>query len=330
MQSKRLVYKLCKKVFMFLLPIVILVGSVQGQHGWYAIQHKQTEKDFNAVYFIDSKRGWVAGDNGLVLYTKDAGFTWTQQRTGTSESINDIYFQSKENGYLLAANRIFYTNDGGEEWREIRRFMPEDFDGAMPELYSVRFAHRKRGWIVGSISRKDTVVDSLVLYTNDGGTTWERQRIPIKTELINLDFISDDRGWIVGAAGVILHTRDGGKTWVQQRSGTDATLYHVDFRDKKIGWAVGERGTILHTTDGGEVWRAIPVSSKATFLSVKFINDEQGWIAGHGGTIMRSGDGGQTWIQQESKTQQNIYALFISKDNGWAVGGNGVVLQYDL
>jgi photosystem II stability/assembly factor-like uncharacterized protein len=54
-----------------------------------------------------------------------------------------------------------------------------------------------------------------------------------------------------------------------------------------------------------------------------------GWIAGRGGVILRSGDGGRTWIQQETRTKQNLYALFVDKKNGWAVGANGTILQYE-
>ena len=39
-----------------------------------------------------------------------------------------------------------------------------------------------------------------------------------------------------------------------------------------------------------------------------------------GGAILRSGDGGRTWIEQESGTKQNLYAMFMMKKNGWAVG----------
>jgi photosystem II stability/assembly factor-like uncharacterized protein len=46
--------------------------------------------------------------------------------------------------------------------------------------------------------------------------------------------------------------------------------------------------------------------------------------------ILRSGDGGQAWVQQEgTRTKENLYALFIEKKNGWAVGSNGVVMQYE-
>ncbi|MFN2454221.1 MAG: WD40/YVTN/BNR-like repeat-containing protein [Pyrinomonadaceae bacterium] len=316
------------------LPVVLGLalaasGIVAAAGGWRVVRQGLAGKDLNAVYFTDTKRGWIAGDEGFVGYTEDGGRHWERQKLATGDAVNDIYFRNRDDGFLLAGNRIFETQDGGEEWREAARFAAQDFGGAQPELYSVRFGSKKRGWVVGSASRRDKVVDSLVLNTNDGGASWVRQPVAVRTELIHVDFVNDERGWIVGASGTILHTEDGGDTWTPQRSNTDATLYHVDFRNNRIGWAVGERGTVLRTTDGGDAWFPVTVPVRATLLSVQFVNDDEGWIVGRGGTILRTGDGGRTWIRQQSRTTQNLYAFFADKKNNWAVGGDGMVLQYE-
>ncbi|HEX7315818.1 MAG TPA: YCF48-related protein [Pyrinomonadaceae bacterium] len=296
--------------------------------GWSGGRQGVPGKDLNAVYFLDSKRGWVAGDGGLVLHTRDAGRTWSRQTVETKESFNDVYFRNEEDGYLLAASQIFTTDDGGESWRPAARFTALTF-GAEPELYSVRFTSKKRGWIVGSLSRGESVIDSLVLSTDNGGASWQRQRVPVRDELIHLDFDGDRRGWVVGSGGRILYTRDGGETWDVQNSGTSAALYHVDFEGDERGWAVGERGTILRTEDGGHTWRAVPPPVRTTLLSVKFLNKEEGWAVGRGGVILRTADGGSTWVQQETNTRQHLYALFFDKKAGWAVGADGLVLRYE-
>jgi photosystem II stability/assembly factor-like uncharacterized protein len=312
-----------------LLAAGLAAGALVRQEGWRTERHGQQGKDLNAVHFVDSKRGWAAGDGGLVLRTDDSGRSWTRQTVSARESINDIYFRDKEDGYLLSGNQILVTEDGGATWRVAGRFPASSFGGAEPELYSVRFTSKKKGWVVGSLSRRESVVDSLVLYTEDAGTAWNRRPVPTKDELIHLDFDGEKRGWVVGAGGTILHTRDGGETWVRQNPPTQATLYHVDFDNSRRGWAVGERGTILRTADGGETWTAVPPPVRTTLLSVKFADDDNGWIVGRGGVILRSEDGGQTWVRQESNTRQNIYALHFDKKLGWAVGGDGTVLRYE-
>lgn len=311
---------------------VVPAGSAQQEGvGWKGTRHGAAGKDLNTVYFSDTKRGWMAGDDGLVFRTEDSGRTWIEQPIGTNEQINDLYFRDRQDGYLVAGTGILVTDDSGRTWREARSFRPADFGGGVPELYSVRFASRKKGWIVGSVSRRDVVTDSLVLLTEDAGATWRPQPMPSRDELIHLDFANEKRGWIVGDKGTILTTTDGGANWSRQRVGTNATLYHVDFVDDERGWAVGERGTILRTINGGEKWTSVSVPGwqRTTFLSVQFVNDEQGWIVGRGGVILRSDDGGRTWIRQESGTKQNLYALFVNKKQGWAVGGDGMVLQYE-
>jgi photosystem II stability/assembly factor-like uncharacterized protein len=311
------------------LVLLLVCSTALAQQGWTPSRIGPARKDLNTVYFLDNKRGWVAGDGGFLSRTDDGGQTWVQQAVGTSDAINDIYFRSKEDGFLLAGNAIFISRDSGTRWTEARRFQPAEFNGATAELYSVRFSSKKKGWVVGSVSKDDRVTDSILVYTDDGGNTWQRQRAPSRTELIHIDFVDEKRGWIVGAQGVILHTIDGGQNWMAQRSGTKDTIYHVDFRDERRGWAVGEHGTILRTMDGGETWTAVESPVRATFLSVQFVNEDQGWIVGRSGVILRSDDGGRAWIQQENKTKQNLYGLYFSKKVGWAVGGDGVVLRYE-
>jgi len=303
-------------------------GRIFAQNAWVPAKVGVKGKDLNTVYFLDSKRGWVGGDGGYLSRTDDGGQTWIRQSVGTNSGINDIYFRDKEAGFLLAGNTIFITRDNGTRWESSRVFLPAEFDGAEVELYSVRFSSKKKGWVVGSVSKKDVVVDSVLVYTEDAGASWRRQKAPSQTELIHIDFVNDKRGWIVGAGGTILNTVDAGETWTKQNSGTDATLYHIDFRDDKKGWAVGERGTILRTTDGGETWIATPSPAKNTILSVQFLSDDEGWVVGRGGVIMRTEDQGRTWLQQESTTKQNLYALNFNKKIGWAVGGDGTLLRF--
>lgn len=285
--------------------------------------------DLVAVYFTSSERGFVAGDKGYLEQTTDGGRTWTRQNLSTDEDINEIYFRSDNNGYVVAGKEMFLTDDGGRTWRAIKIYEPKSFRSATPEFLSVRFADKKRGFVVGSLVNKDDeVIDSLVMRTDDGGETWARVIVPSKLELFHLDFVNNSRGWIVGDKGLILVTQDGGLNWFTQKSGTTRTLYNVDFRDSSEGYAVGGKGTILRTENGGENWETVKTSFPNTFLRVNFADDKNGWIVGYGGTILRSSDKGRTWLKQESETKENLYGLFMMKKFGYAVGAKGLIVQY--
>ncbi|HEY8204939.1 MAG TPA: YCF48-related protein [Pyrinomonadaceae bacterium] len=318
-----------------LAPLLILIAltvsapDLAAQSGWTVRRIPSGGRDLNAVYFTDSKRGWVGGDEGFFAHTEDGGLSWVEQRIATHDAINDVYFVSKEKGFVLAGGAIFSTSDSGHTWQQAHTFSAADFHGAAPELYSLRFDGKKRGWVVGSVSRGDRVEDSILAITRDGGATWQVLQAPSRQELIHIDFIDDKQGWIVGAGGAILHTTDAGESWTRQESGTTVTLYHVDFRNKRQGLAVGERGTILETNDGGESWSKVTSTARATLLSVQFVSEDDGWAIGRSGTILRSGDGGRVWREQESGIKQNFYAMFMTKNNGWVVGNSGLMLMYE-
>ena len=253
-----------------------------------------------------------------------------KQSVDTKDSINEIYFRNKDNGYLVAGKKMFLTGDGGGSWNETKIYDSGDFKNAVPEFLSIRFADKKRGLIIGSLlDKNDDVIDSLVMRTDDGGETWTRIKVPSKLELFHLDFVNSSRGWIVGDKGVILVTYDGGLNWQTQKSGTTNALYNVDFRDEEEGYAVGGKGVILRTENGGNNWQKVETNFPNTFLRVDFADDKNGWIVGYKGTILRSEDRGRTWIQQELNSKENLYGLFITKKYGWAVGANGMIIEYE-
>lgn len=310
---------------------LLLLASVitTAQSGWKAMRINSSGRDLNTVYFSDSKRGWIGGDEGFLTHTEDGGASWLEQRIDAKRhAINDIYFANKEVGFALAGNMIFRSGDGGHSWQESYKISPAAVRGATAELYSLRFNGKKRGWVVGSLARGDTVIGSLLAITRDSGTTWQMLEAGTQQELIHIDFVDDERGWIVGAGGAILHTEDAGETWTRQESGVTETLYHVDFRNSKQGIAVGERGIILITRDAGQTWFKVSSPARSTLLSVQFVTEDNVWVVGRSGVILRSSDGGHTWLEQESGTRQNLYALFINKKEGWAVGGDGLLMRY--
>ena len=317
------------KCYLSVAMVLASCAAVLAQQGWIATRIAPPKQDLNTVFFLDGKRGWAGGDGGFLTRTEDGGTTWTTQRVATTDAINDIYFRDKERGFLIAGNAIFMTEDNGIRWTEARRFASTEFDGATVELYCIRFSSKQKGWVVGSVSKRDRVVDSILIYTDNGGETWQRQRAPSSSELIHVDFDNDKRGWIVGDSGTILYTNDGGDSWTRQHSGTNVTLYHVDFRNDKKGLAVGAKGTLLKTSDGGSTWTAVNTNVSATLLSVEFVNEDEAWAVGRGATILRTGDGGSSWVRQESSGAQNLYALQFQKKIGWAVGSNGMILRYE-
>jgi photosystem II stability/assembly factor-like uncharacterized protein len=315
-----------KKVSGLILIITLSVASIFAQTVWNSVGQTMTG-DLNSVFFVSSDKGWIGGDGGYLSLTTNGGMLWMRQSVNISANINEIYFRNDDNGYILAGKQVFATNNGST-WSEQRILAASNFIETEPEFYSIRFADKKHGWIVGSISKDDTVIDSLAVESDDSGQTWRRIIVPTKEELIHLDFVNEKNGWIVGVNGLILSTTDGGATWQKQKSDTTSTIFNIDFRNENEGFAVGEKGLILQSSDGGRTWRKVITNFKNTFLRVGFADDKTVWIAGRGGIILRSGDKGATFLKQDTKVTNNIYGFYIDKKIGFAVGAKGTILKY--
>ena len=319
----------CRSALFTTLFFACSVLSVLAQSNWTTV-HSGSNVDLVAVYFTSDKNGWIAGDGGYLASTSDGGATWTKVSLDTKEDINEIYFRNSDNGYLVAGRVMYITHDGGKSWRQTRLYESADVRRGTPEFLSIRFAGKKIGIAVGSVVEKnDTVIDSLVMRTEDGGDTWKRIQVPSKVELYHLDFTDSDHVWIVGDSGLIMASTDSGLTWRVQSSGVKKPIFNVDFRDDDDGYAVGGGGTVLRTQDGGRTWNQINVSFDQSLMRVDFADDKNGWIVGYDGAIFRSSDKGAAWVRQASNTTQRIYGLFMSKKYGWAVGQSGLILKYE-
>lgn len=304
-----------------------ILSAASAQTEWTSSTIAPRGVDLNAVYFSDSRHGWVGGTGGFIARTTDGGATWTPGLTRAKEPVADIHFTSNDTGFLVAGPFVLTSEDGGRAWRTARVFLATEFAGATPELYGIDFVDRKRGWVVGSVSRDNRVISALVASTSDGGATWKMRTGPAGRELVDLVFIDERRGWLAGSDGAILHTADGGDTWSAQTTGTTRFLRHIEFLSERVGWAVGDGGTILHTADGGQAWIASSSPVSSALQDVRFASANDGWIIGREGQILRSADRGQTWSQHGPIASERLGALFVGERGRWIVGGNGLLLR---
>lgn len=160
-------------------------------------------------------------------------------------------------------------------------------------LLAVKFVTPQKGWIAGK--------SGTILYTKDGGESWEAQESGVAEDIKSFAFVNEKQGWAVGNGGVIIHTDDGGNTWSAQISATTASLNKVFFIDEKEGWIVGATniGVVLHTKDGGKNWEKQDLGIYRSIASIYFLDRETGWILA-GDEIYRTTDGGKTWEKTSS------------------------------
>jgi photosystem II stability/assembly factor-like uncharacterized protein len=309
---------------------LVCTAHVASAAGAWSPQRSGTMNWLRAVYFLDEREGWAAGGKGNVLKTTDGGRRWETLPRPTEDVVRDVYFADRENGWLVCEANIFSpttevrsyllkTSDGGATWSRVL------VTGADVEVLLVRvvFTDRAHGWAFGELGA--------LYYTQDGGASWARQRVPTQRLLLGASFIDAAQGWLVGAGSTILQTEDGGTRWLgAETSLAEPTRINaVSFADARHGWAVGAIGTVLSTTDGGRAWRRQQSGTDADLADVKFLDAREGWAVGARGAIIHTTDGGASWSAVPSGTSHPLERLsFASRARGWAVGFGGTIIAY--
>lgn len=148
------------------------------------------------------------------------------------------------------------------------------------------------------------------------------------TTLYDIDFASQDKGWIVGSKGMITATTNGGENWINNNSNITTDLFGVDFVNNLRGWCVGANGRILTTTDGGTTWTQQTSGISSAIYDIGFVNEQLGIAVGEAGSILRTTNGGVNWTIIPSGTSNLLRELkFVDTLTAWTVGRNGTIRQ---
>lgn len=201
-------------------------------------------------------------------------------------------------------------------------------------IESIFFINENIGWV---LANPTLGVDSKILKTTDGGSTWFAPTLALPQKLRSTFFVDENNGWVVGGGSSlsnehIFKTTDGGQNWYAQYNGLNATtaLNSVFFINSNLGWAVGVQNgeeLILNTTDGGTNWSNQTSNfHSGGYLDVFFVNADTGWAVGAGqtgGKIIKTTDGGANWFVTANETTTALTSVFFINPNiGWAAGWN--------
>ena len=133
--------------------------------------------NFWDMFFVDEQTGWVVGEEGTILATRDAGTTWTRQETGLKNARSAAKLERipKAGGSVVI--------DAGDRTPGFT-------------ITAVRFVDASRGWIAGFYAGLGR---SLILRTQDAGATWVVDADIPGEELHALFVQGRERLWAVGA-----------------------------------------------------------------------------------------------------------------------------------
>ena len=156
-----------------------------------------TSHVLRAMYFLNKDTGWIAGGEGVILKTTNAGSSWSyQQLNGTAYgTLTSLYFTAANTGYTsgsgldIQGGVVLKTSNSGNQWSLAH-------NGFNRFIYSISFSTPDSGWIVGD--------EGIMFSTTNGGMNWELQGSGTLSDLHSITMKSNQVGWSVGNDGVIL------------------------------------------------------------------------------------------------------------------------------
>jgi photosystem II stability/assembly factor-like uncharacterized protein len=242
---------------------------------------------------------------------------------------------------------ILRSSDGGAHWQQVA--VPISAD-----LTSVRFSGPDTAWVVGH--------DAVILKSVDRGATWIRaldgrtlfktmeqaaqgnERLAKELErtmgqsatpdvwptgLFDLMFLDAERGFAVGAFGLLLATTDGGKTWQPWSMHADNPrqfhLYAIS-GDTRRPYIAGEQGLLLRLDEAGRRFVRVATPYHGSYFGLA-TDGTRILVCGLRGNAYLSDDDGARWIKVETGTDASLVSAGVEADRLWLATQSGAILE---
>ena len=151
----------------------------------WALQFRNADKQafYDAMAFRDSRHGFAFSDSVdgrlVILETDDGGAHWSriseglpaaQENEGAfAASGTNIAIDGDRIWIATSRSRVIMSADNGRRWSAVSTPVPA---GPSAGLFSIAFASRDRGIVVGGDYKAEAATADNAAVTSDGGRTW--------------------------------------------------------------------------------------------------------------------------------------------------------------
>jgi photosystem II stability/assembly factor-like uncharacterized protein len=228
----------------------------------------------------------AVGERGIVLLSDDSGRSWRQVVTPVRASLTTVTFVGEKKGWAAGhLGVILHTEDGGESW-------VKQFDGTQAGDL-VLAAAEKRAAAESDPDKKEDLLYSARRLVEDG---------PDKP-FLDLCFLDEHTGFVVGAFNLIFRTTDAGATWTPWQDRVENPMelhfYGIQVAGEAL-YIAGEQGMLLRSTDGGAHFTSLVSPYEGSYFGLVTDPDGSVVVFGLRGNVYRSADRGESWDRVET------------------------------
>ncbi len=317
--------------------LMVAISDVSAQNVWQT-QSSPVSSDLVSVSFTDNLHGWIATDDGNILFTENGGANWQTIAQMPNATPSKIFFRDTLLGWLTGGYNsvvdsafILRTEDGGVTWQPV--FQAQQFG-----LSDIFFINDTLGWTTGYEFSENGIL-SLIMHTLDGGDSWSVPFGPrVQNRLCGIHFRDNNYGEACGQDGLFFHTNSGGQgesaNWSMNIAipGFGKDLYGIYNSGNLYGCSVGEDGFVLVTKNKWTSYVDNYTSSGDTLFAVSGLPDKSNfWAVGSNGCIANIQYA--LWIvmisEEERITLNDLHDICVIDENHiWAVGEKGTIVAY--
>ena len=248
---------------------------------------KRLSTTFQRVRALSASVVFATGPSGALARSDDGGVTWSEVGVSTSEDVIDVSFADEATGYALdAAGTLLRTDNSGQSWQILNTgtaTRPQAVlalgtqivllvgpKGVLRSTDGGDTFTRIRGRLLSrsklfNVDRGGSSVfvygSKNILVSTTSGRTWRKVRMPRKTLLQAVDFVSARTGFALGQDGQVFKTKTRGDHWLDLSGVGNDDATGLSFSTTAAGFLTLKRfgsepwGYVLRTTDGGRTWR---------------------------------------------------------------------------
>ena len=227
---------------------------------------RPTQAVLQTVVSAGGKRLVAAGERGLIIFSDDAGLSWSQATVPVSVTLTALCFADAKRGWAVGnMGVVLATDDGGVNWRNCL----DGLAAAQLALHSAK------------VAGKAEFLETAQQLVDEGADK----------PFLGVTYSADGTLYVVGAYGLAFSSKDGGKSWTSLMHlwpNPEGLSYYGMAKRRGQTLLFGEQGLLLSANAPLAEFSALKSPSNGSLFGALSLREGPLLLLGLRGKVLRS------------------------------------------